>query len=184
MITKEVMIESFLSLLDEMSPDKITVKDICARSGLTRNTFYYHFSCMESLVDAAFGKVQSDCRAECSPDNSSLAESIACTCRILRQNRRKILHLYHSRYQSLLLQRAAEDAFRLLYPYIRQAVPEETVPGDAVSKITSAYAFHLLGIFQQWIHQPASAGDAAADFLRFYEATLHCAADAESQAAS
>ena len=32
-----------VSLLEERPLDKITVKDITDRCGLTRNTFYYHF---------------------------------------------------------------------------------------------------------------------------------------------
>ena len=54
------MIKSFLSLLDEMRLNKITIKDTCTRSVLSSNTFHYQFICMEALMDAAFPKVQSE----------------------------------------------------------------------------------------------------------------------------
>lgn len=183
MATKEIIIESFLSLLDEMCLDKITIKDICAKSELTRNSFYYHFSCMESLMDAAFLKVQSDFRAECSPGDSTLAESMDCVCRNLRQHRRKILHLYHSRYQNLLLQWAAQDSYRLMYLYVCQAVSEGSISDDAITKTAQAYALHLLGMFQQWILHSTFSRTQTGDFLQFYNASVLSVVRAEQKAA-
>lgn len=182
MTTKEVILESFLSLLDEMCLDKITIKDICTQSALTRNTFYYHFSCIESLMDAAFLKVQSNFRAECSPGNSPLPESMNCICRNLQLNRRKILHLYHSRYQGLLLQWAAEETYRLMYSYICQAASEKSISAEDISKITQAYAFQLLGMFQQWLQQPAVSGAQMEYFLHFYNASVLSAVNEALQA--
>ena len=42
--TKEIIADGFLTLLNMKSPDKITVKDICKQSNISRETFYYHFT--------------------------------------------------------------------------------------------------------------------------------------------
>ena len=41
-----------LKLLEEKSIDKITVKDICERCEINRNTFYYYFSDIYEVLEA------------------------------------------------------------------------------------------------------------------------------------
>ena len=38
-----VIKEAFIALLEEEPLNRITVKDIVQKSGLNRNSFYYHF---------------------------------------------------------------------------------------------------------------------------------------------
>ena len=49
--TKNAIRASFLKLLDERPLSKITVKDITDDCGINRNSFYYHFQDIPSLVD-------------------------------------------------------------------------------------------------------------------------------------
>jgi len=48
--TKKAIMESFGKLIESKPLDRITVKDIVADCGVTRNTFYYHF---EDIFDLA-----------------------------------------------------------------------------------------------------------------------------------
>ena len=48
--TKKAIIESFEKLIESKPLERITVKDIVADCGVTRNTFYYHF---EDIFDLA-----------------------------------------------------------------------------------------------------------------------------------
>ncbi len=48
--TKNAIAASFLKLLDERLLNKITVKDIVADCGVNRNSFYYHFQDVPSLI--------------------------------------------------------------------------------------------------------------------------------------
>lgn len=50
-ITKRVIREAFLQLLNEKTLSKITVKDITDRCGINRNTFYYHYQDIPELVE-------------------------------------------------------------------------------------------------------------------------------------
>lgn len=49
--TKKAIISTFEELLNERPLNKITVKDIVGRCGINRNTFYYHFEGIPSLLD-------------------------------------------------------------------------------------------------------------------------------------
>lgn len=49
---RNAIMQSLLKLLDERPLNKITVKDIVDDCGINRNTFYYHFEDISSLIEA------------------------------------------------------------------------------------------------------------------------------------
>lgn len=49
--------DAFVQLLRSKDPDRISVKELCARAGVNRSTFYQHYEYMEALI----GDVISDC---------------------------------------------------------------------------------------------------------------------------
>ena len=48
--TKELLKDTFWELLEEKAYSKITVNDIVSRCDVNRNTFYYHFKDIPSLM--------------------------------------------------------------------------------------------------------------------------------------
>ena len=50
-LTKKAIANSFLGLLQEKPLEKITVKEIVEDCGINRNTFYYHFDDIPSLLE-------------------------------------------------------------------------------------------------------------------------------------
>lgn len=55
-ITKNMLAEALEILLQEKTLGKITIKDIVAKCGLNRQTFYYHFDDIYELVEWVFRK--------------------------------------------------------------------------------------------------------------------------------
>ena len=53
-LTKQAIQSSMLKLLHEKPVCKITVKDIVEDCGINRNTFYYHYQDIPSLIEAIF----------------------------------------------------------------------------------------------------------------------------------
>lgn len=49
-LTRRALAESVTELLNEKPLDKIKIKDITDRCGVTRNTFYYHFQDIYDLL--------------------------------------------------------------------------------------------------------------------------------------
>lgn len=50
-ITKSVIADSFLKLVEEEPIESITISDITKNCGLNRQTFYYHFSDIYDLIE-------------------------------------------------------------------------------------------------------------------------------------
>ena len=49
--TKENIRNSFLCLLKEKSFEKITIKELCEKAKISRNTFYFHYEYKQNLYD-------------------------------------------------------------------------------------------------------------------------------------
>ncbi len=50
-LTDKAIQDSFTKLLDRKPIDRITIKDITDDCGISRNTFYYHYSDLPDLVE-------------------------------------------------------------------------------------------------------------------------------------
>lgn len=94
-ITKRIIREAFLQLLDEKALGKITVKDITDRCGINRNTFYYHYQDIPALVEEICAMQVSRIVQE-HPTLNSIDECLDAAMKFVMENRRAIMHIYNS----------------------------------------------------------------------------------------
>ena len=94
-ITKRVIREAFLQLVNEKALGKITVKDITDRCGINRNTFYYHYQDIPALVEEICA-LQAERIVRDYPSLSSIEECLDTTMRFMLENKRVIMHIYNS----------------------------------------------------------------------------------------
>ena len=57
-LTKRMIMDSLMKLLDERPLSKVSIKDIVEDCGINRNTFYYHFSDLPDLIEC--GQIQDE----------------------------------------------------------------------------------------------------------------------------
>ena len=55
-LTKDAIAKALTDLLQERPIEKITIKDITDRCGISRQTFYYHFSDIYDLMEWTLDK--------------------------------------------------------------------------------------------------------------------------------
>lgn len=109
-ITKEALARGLKELLKEQPFDKISVKDIAERSGMSRNSFYYHFQDKFELISWIFYNDISE-RVEMYEDSSKfLEESFSCICDCLCQNR-----AFYKKCLEYVEQNSLFDVLRDLY---------------------------------------------------------------------
>lgn len=93
--TKQAIRASFLKLLNEKPLGKISVKDIVEDCGINRNSFYYHYqdipSLIEEIVTGFFDGLLAQ-RADFTDPETVFLEVAAST----QKNRRALLHIYNS----------------------------------------------------------------------------------------
>ena len=94
-LMKQAIKASFLKLLEERPLKRITVLDIAADCGINRNSFYYHYRDIPSLMEEII-RDEADSFIRAYPDISTLEECVDAVFSFILENRRSINHIYHS----------------------------------------------------------------------------------------
>ena len=93
--TKQAIKASFLKLLDQRPLSEITVKDIVEDCGVNRNSFYYHFADIPTMVTEIVTE-RSDAIIAQYGRVDTLEQCLKAVAEFAQENRRAVLHLYRS----------------------------------------------------------------------------------------
>ncbi|MBQ9483764.1 MAG: TetR/AcrR family transcriptional regulator [Ruminiclostridium sp.] len=94
-LTERAIKASVLKLLNEKPVNQITIKDIVEDCGINRNSFYYHFRDLPSLIEEmVLG--QAELIIEQYPSISSLEECLDAAVSFAMSNRKAAMHIYNS----------------------------------------------------------------------------------------
>ncbi len=149
-ITKKALAASLKSLLEKTTLDKITIKDIVDMCGINRQTFYYHFQDVYSLLDWIFvseaEKVISENKLE-----ENWKKGLLAVFKYLTENKQFIINTYRSIGREYLEQYLYKAVFEALI-----GILEKKTKGLAVSEadkkfIADFYKYALVGMVLEWI---------------------------------
>ena len=93
--TKKAIKQSLIKLLNERPMNQITVKDVVEDCGINRNSFYYHYQDLPSLVEEIVLE-EADQIIQKYPEVESLEQCLAVAAEFALKNKKAALHLYHS----------------------------------------------------------------------------------------
>ena len=93
--TRRAIKESFLKLLNQRPLNQITVKDIVEDCGINRNSFYYHFADLPTLLEGIMAE-QVSMLVESHPTIDSVQEGSDAIVEFVMRNKRAIYHIYNS----------------------------------------------------------------------------------------
>lgn len=93
--TKQAIKASFIKLLNEQPLNKISVRSIVEDCGINRNSFYYHFQDIPSLIEEIV-KEEIDALVSKYPAISSIDECVSVALRFTLENKRAVMHIYNS----------------------------------------------------------------------------------------
>ena len=143
--TKQAIETAFLQLLNEKPLNKISVRDIVEKCGINRNSFYYHFQDIPSLI-AEIITSYTDQLIEEYPTISTLDECCEMAFRYALQNRSAVMHIYHSVNRDLFEESAMRLCDYAVTTYIDTAFPQHQLPpgGDPVHQVPTLRNVHRL----------------------------------------
>lgn len=148
--TRDAIIKSFLGLLNNKPVSKITVKDIVEDCGINRNSFYYHFQDLPTLIEALLHE-EADRIINENASLDSFEECLMATLSLALNHKNAVLHLYqaeHSLY-SRYLDRIAEYA---VGKYIDTALGAFVISGEDRKIIIHYYKCLLVGMVLDWMN--------------------------------
>ena len=94
--TKAAIKATFISLLNKKPLNKITVKEIVEECGINRNSFYYHFDDIPSLLEEILVEEADRFVATETDNNTSVYESLISVIDYAFSNKSVIQHIYNS----------------------------------------------------------------------------------------
>ena len=166
-LTRRMIMESLLKLLDERPLSKVSIKDIVEDCGINRNTFYYHFADLPDLVEAIM-RDEVDRILEGYHGVSSLEECIGAAMKLTADHRRAVMHIYNSANREIYERYMMEICEHVATAFVDNMIAGRPVgAGDRVA-IIQGYKCELFGHMVDWLSH-GMASDLKAQFMRLCE---------------
>jgi len=148
--TKKAIVYGFLEILQKESLDKITVKDICERCDINRNTFYYYFEDIYDVLNTVFENEKDKIFKELE-NNTSYLEEYKKTASFILDNKKAVMNVYNSKRADIL-----EDYLNsVIRDFVRKAVIDKSrayeLTEQDIDYISGFYSYAIVGITMQWI---------------------------------
>lgn len=142
--TKQAIRNSFMKLLNERPVSQITVKDIVQDCGINRNSFYYHYQDIPSMIEEIILE-ETDEIIRQHPTVDSLEEGLDVAVSFVMKNRRAALHLYNSSNRDLFEQHLWRVCEYTVDTYISTAFADYSISATDKSMIIRYYKWSCFG---------------------------------------
>lgn len=150
-LTKSALASSLIRLLEERPLDKITVKEITAECGVTRNTFYYHFRDIYDLLSWIFD-TQADNILREYESSRDWEDAFAQMLDYLYQRRKMIYHVYKSMSRDELELYLSRVAGRYAFRIVEIQTADMEVEDKVRAIVSDFYKNAFVGATLQWIN--------------------------------
>ena len=165
--TEKAIKESFLKLLNEHPSNKITVKDIVEDCGINRNSFYYHYEDIPSLIEEII-REQMEQIIEDYPSLDSLEECFNIAADFVDRNKQAVLYLYHSTKRSLFEFYLMKVCGYVVTTYIDTVFADAPMKEGDKALIIRYYKCECFGFMIDWLENGMKE-DVRNDFHRLCE---------------
>lgn len=150
--TQAIIMQAFVDLLAQKSLDKITVKDVIERADINRNTFYYYYENIPSLLDALFEQ-EIQKFTQSTEKSQSFAKEYVRAYSLVRNNKRAIYHIYQSGERQSL-SRFLETAAELFVEwFVREAAAPYNLDENGIYYVTHFYSYAIVGMTSHWVRE-------------------------------
>ena len=162
-LTKNAIKSSFIKLIEERPLNKITIKDIVTDCGINRNSFYYHFQDIPSLIEEII-KEDTDGIIKRYPTVSSIDECLKISVKFVLENKKAIYHIYNSVNRDIFEHYLWDVCEYIVSTYISAAFSEYKVSENDRKIIIRYYKCQIFGQISDWLENGLSEDILAANF--------------------
>lgn len=163
--TRNAIKASFLKLLNERPLNQITVKDIVEDCGINRNSFYYHFADIPTLLEEIV-KEEIDRIIQNHETIDSLEECLEVAISFALQNKRAAYHIFNSINRGILEQYLLEMCQYAVEKYIGTMSMGMSIPEENKALIIRYYKCECFGQIIEWMNS-GMKDDFMEQFSRF-----------------
>ena len=146
---------SFIKLLTKRAISQITVKDIVEDCGVNRNSFYYHFQDIPSLLEEIIVEMTAKV-IENLPEESTFEEKVTAALQEINLNKRMIYHIYGSSNREFYEKQLMKICEHVTRTYIRSREYSERVDSKDLEFVISYLKCELFGQLIDWLNHDMS----------------------------
>ena len=149
--TQKAIVESLIKLLNERPLDKITIKDIVEDCGINRNTFYYHFEDIPSLVKQI---LNAEAEKVLLKQETVVAweEGFIEGAQFALQNKKVVYHIYNSVRREEVEKYLYHVAGDVMRQYVEAAAAGSKAKEEDKKLIADFYKSALVGMTLDWLN--------------------------------
>lgn len=152
-LTKKALAQSLKDLCAEKPLTKITIGELCERTGVRRQTFYYHFNDIADLVEW-IGQTEADAALKQNRDYTTWEEGFLDIFRLAKKEEPFIMNIYHSVSKDTLIRYLYHLTLPLLNHVVNE-VAERLLILDVTQKdkdfIANFYTVSFIDIVIGWV---------------------------------
>lgn len=153
--TKEILRDAFWELLEEKPYNKITVQDIVDCCHVNRNTFYYHFQDIPSLMmDSIEGWIEDVIQRYSETDYP--LDCLRYMARECMKRRIAFLHLFRSIQKDMFLGQIYKMGHDVTQSYITQTEKYDIFTEDEKATLIRAHKCTFVGSLLDWLEGGAT----------------------------
>ncbi len=150
--TEKAIKEAFIALLNDRPLDRITIKDITEACGISRNTFYYHFAdiptLLKSILDSEIERVLMGPWKELSWEDGFIQGA-----QFALENKRFIYHAYKSVRHEEIERYLNSVAGEIMREYVTRVAQGISVREGDKLLIADFYKSALVGMVVDWLNR-------------------------------
>lgn len=148
--TKMAIKQAFINLLEKKPLAQITVKNIVEECGINRNSFYYHYADIPTLIEEIVVE-EADRIIEQYPTIDTIEQCLHAAVGFSEQNKKAILHIYNSVNRALFEQYLWKICEYVVKAYLDTNLKNKSIIDSDVEILTQYYKCECFGIAVEWI---------------------------------
>lgn len=161
--TRKAIKETFLNLLEERPLSEITVKDIVETCGINRNSFYYHYQDLPSLLEEIV-REEAEGIIRKYPNVTSIVEGYDAMIEFISHRRRAIMHIYRSVNREMFENSLMQMSEYFVRSYLENAMKEIDISPENRQAVIDYFKCVVFGLVIDWLNSGMS--DAHAQSIR------------------
>ncbi|MBV7363366.1 TetR/AcrR family transcriptional regulator [Actinomycetaceae bacterium TAE3-ERU4] len=149
-ITKRALLSALKEVLKDKPLDKVTIQDIADNAGVSRMTFYYHFSNIYELLDWAWA-MGATRAIQGKPLYRTWQQGFLQLFEAMLENKNFVTRCYHSLSREKIEDFLYGLAFNFIYEIVESESEGMNVSEEDKRFIANFYKFAFIGLLLEWI---------------------------------
>ena len=156
--TRIAIKNAFLKLLRDKPLNKISVKDIVEECGINRNSFYYHFQDVPTLLEAIVMEQADAIIADFSPADP-IRSCLSAAFDFAEKNRSIVLHVYRYMDREVFESYLWNVCEHIVTAYAGYRFVNSAIPSETRALVVRIYKWQFFGLVIDWLNDGMPTDD-------------------------